>query len=92
MTVLTVIREGLPKKKETFLFFRIRENNVPDFCTQLLDLIPFITTAQQAADDRGRIAEEKRRAAANHTNPKILDISGINIAFSQKGLLAVSLF
>jgi hypothetical protein len=55
-----------------------------------MNLVPLIATAAQVQDDRARIAAEKKRAKDSHTHPKILDMSGINIAFSQKGLKAVS--
>lgn len=54
-------------------------------------LIPLITTAAQANEDRARIDREKQRAAGLHTPPTLLPMRGINIAFSQKGLKAVSL-
>jgi hypothetical protein len=80
--------DGLPKKGQTFFFFRIVDPQ--SFCTQLADLIPIIATAAQVQDDRARIMEEKARAAHSHTTPAILNMSGVNIAFSQKGLTQVS--
>lgn len=88
--MLSYGRVGLPKKGEDFFFFRIKEDRVEDFCTNLLDLIPLITTAAQCQDDLARIAREKARAKKHHITPDILEMSGINIAFSQKGLKQVS--
>lgn len=89
-SMLSYGRVGLPKKGEDFFFFRIKEDRVEDFCTNLLDLIPLITTAAQCQDDLARIAREKARAKKHHITPDILEMSGINIAFSQKGLKQVS--
>jgi hypothetical protein len=81
---------GLPKKGQTFFFFNINEATVPKFATQLGQLVPLITTVAQVQDDQARIAKEKARAKLAHTNPQILDMTGVNIAFSQKGLIQVS--
>lgn len=83
-------RAGLPKKGEIFFFFKIRDNRVQDFCTKLSDLIPLITTVAQCQDDQERIAREKRRASEKHKTPVVIEMSGINIAFSQKGLNKVN--
>jgi len=83
-------REGLPKKGETFLFFRIVKDRIGSFCSNLHELTPLITSAAQVQNDRARIIEEKKKAADGGTHPVILDITGVNIAFSQKGIDAVS--
>jgi len=87
--ILILGRAGLPKKGESFFFFVINKDKVPEFCTDLANLVPLITTAAQCLDDRDRIIKEKKRAAKAHTTPVILEMSGVNIAFSQKGLQQV---
>ena len=82
MLKLTLLRDGLPKKNQHFLFFTIKGDRVQDFCIDLAELVPLITTAAQCQDDRERIAAEKRRAAKSHSTPVILEMSGVNIAFS----------
>jgi hypothetical protein len=87
---LKLYRLGLPKKGETFFFFKINDWSIHDFCKQLGDLVPSITTAIQVQHDQARIAQEQKRARLEGTNSQILDMTGINIAFSQQGLLQVS--
>ncbi|TVY68670.1 Dye-decolorizing peroxidase msp1 [Lachnellula suecica] len=82
---------GLPKKGQTFFFFNINDGTIPDFCIQLGHLVPLITTVAQVQDDQARISKEKEKAKAHHTNPQILDMTGVNISFSQKGLLQLSI-
>jgi hypothetical protein len=87
---LKIYRLGLPKKGETFFFFKINDWSIHDFCKQLGDLLPRITTAIQVQHDQARIAQEQKRARLEGTDSQILDMTGINIAFSQQGLLQVS--
>ena len=61
-----------------------------DFCTHLLELTPLIASAADVQKDRERIRVEKQKAAEANVRPNIIDMSGVNIAFSHKGLLAVS--
>lgn len=63
--------------------FRI---NTPFFQTQLLDLVPLITTTADTTSTRKRIGEHKR-----HYKEGLLELSGINLAFSQKGLTALGI-
>ncbi|KAG9247919.1 DyP-type peroxidase [Calycina marina] len=83
------ILEGLPKKNQTFFFFRINPNKVPDFRVHLAQLAPLIATAADVKNDRERIRLEKERAAACKTTASILEMSGVNFAISQKGLTAL---
>ena len=87
--ILILFREGLPKKGQIFFFFQIDKDRVKDFCTHLLQLAPLIASAADVQNDRERIRVEKQRAAEAHTRPNILDMTGVNIAFSHKGLRAV---
>ena len=87
---LKLYRLGLPKKGETFFFFKINDWSIHNFCKQLGDLLPRITTAIEVQDDQARIAKEQKRARLEGTDSQILDMTGVNIAFSQRGLLQVS--
>lgn len=80
------ILSGLPKKGEVFYFFQIKDGRVRDFCTGIGELSHLITSVTQCEADRQRIIKEKERAALHDTIPKLLEMSGINIAFSHKGL------
>jgi hypothetical protein len=87
------IRFGLPKKAELFFFFQIER--VDTFRSHLSNLIPLITTARQAENNRYYInaSREKLRMKANtadgKTGYRLLPINGINIAFSAKGIQKV---
>ena len=83
---LTLHRAGLPKKTETYFFFRVGDAQVQEFRRQLGKLVPLITTTAQVVDDRATIAQHKRDAAARNVKPELLPLSGVNIAFSHKGL------
>ncbi|MDI1485783.1 MAG: dye-decolorizing heme-containing peroxidase [Ramalina farinacea] len=72
---------GLPKKTQTYLFFQIHANNVDAFRTHLAQLVPHITTIAQVKADLDQIAKNKQSG-----DNQLLKLSGINIAFSQKGL------
>jgi hypothetical protein len=88
LTELTLNREGLPKKAELFFFFTIdpRPNLIKVFRAQLAKLVPHITSAKDCQEDRKRIADEKKKAAHEHRERLLLEMSAINIAFSHKGL------
>lgn len=83
---LTFRRFGLPKKVETYLFVRIVK--VDDFRSRLNHLVPLITTCADVAEDREKIHRHKKDATETG---KLMKLSGVNIAFSQKGLEQVSL-
>ncbi|KAJ9618693.1 hypothetical protein H2203_008897 [Taxawa tesnikishii (nom. ined.)] len=79
------ILEGLAKKQETFLFFRISDH-VDAFRTQLASFVPLITSVNGAKKLHQNIKDAKKEAAKAGKEPPLLEMSGINIAFSQKGL------
>jgi hypothetical protein len=78
-------RAGLPKKAETYYFFRI--HNVDEFRSRLIQLLPLITTTAQVMKDREKISRHKKHGPEGET---LLKMSGVNLAFSQKGLEQVS--
>ncbi|PVH81248.1 peroxidase TAP [Cadophora sp. DSE1049] len=80
------ILSGLPKKGEIFFFFQINKDLVQDFCTGVGELAHHVTSVTQCENDRQRIIKEKEKAALHDATPKLLELSGINIAFSHKGL------
>lgn len=78
---------GLPKKTETFFFFRIEDSHVEKFREQLSYLVPLITTGVQARDNQKKIVQYKeKRAASKDPMPELLTIAGVSVAFSKKGL------
>ncbi|KAF2451251.1 Dyp-type peroxidase [Karstenula rhodostoma CBS 690.94] len=93
---------GLSKKTEIFFFFRVVNGTA--FRTQLKNLVPLITTADQATGERTAIRAFKaaRAGGANGVdgqttlgeiteNAPLLSVVGVNIAFSQKGLIALGI-
>ncbi|KAJ4301659.1 dye-decolorizing heme-containing peroxidase [Kalmusia sp. IMI 367209] len=86
---------GLSKKTEIFFFFHI--TNATAFQTQLKNLVPLITTADQATGEKEAIRRFRvqRRSRINgdsvSTDDSLLSVTGVNIAFSQKGLVALSI-
>lgn len=88
--LLTFHSEGLAKKRQTFYFFRINQDDVTEFKHQLAHLIPLITTAGHARKFRSDIRQAKQTAAQTGRQTGLLDNSAVNIAFSQTGLNVVS--
>lgn len=87
-----ILTGGLPKKTETFYFFQIDPAYVRDFRTQLTQLLPLITsTAEVLNDQRPQIAQSKKYAAEQGSDPPLLEISGVNIAFTHKGLILMGI-
>ena len=72
---------GLPKKTQTYYFFHIDSARVHDFRVQLGKLLPLITTTTQATENWNQIAQHKAQSL-----PGLLEMSGVNIAFSRNGL------
>ena len=72
-----------------YFFFQIDVTRVHDFRIQLAKLVPLITTTAQVANDREKIVQNKKNAAGKNVAVPLLKMSGINIAFSQKGLSKV---
>lgn len=99
LSIILILPSGLPKKTETFLFFRIDDARVHQFRTQLAKLVPLITTTSQVVKDRERIAQHKKDMPErtggqevlkdNRGPPPFLGISGVNLAFTHKGLQKV---
>ncbi|MCJ1287576.1 hypothetical protein MMC26_006928 [Xylographa opegraphella] len=85
------ILAGLPKKSQSYYFFEIDEHRVHNFRKQLLHLVPFITTTAQVISDKAKIVTAKKTATDGKIAPPILEISGVNIAFTQKGLLELGI-
>lgn len=81
---------GLPKKTEICFFFQIDKDHVKEFRTQLDHLVPLITSTTQVANDRDKIAQSKRDSAERKYDPPLLELTGVNIAFSSKGIVQVS--
>ncbi|KAJ5929679.1 Dyp-type peroxidase [Penicillium verhagenii] len=81
---------GLPKRFQTFLFFRI---NKPDaFKSQLQAFIPNITTAKAACEMKEIIAKEKDLARKEGRPAKLQPLPGVNISFASTGLAALGKF
>nr|UPX44799.1 dye-decolorizing heme-containing peroxidase [Penicillium camemberti] len=70
----------LPKKFETFYFFRI--THVDRFKNHLAKLVPLITTA----DDAFKMREDLYSKKANGTLAGLIKLSAVNVSFSSKGL------
>lgn len=85
-----ILRAGLPSKTQTYYFFLIDPARVKEFRKQLADLIPLITTTAQTFGFRKTISQEKSIAANCGVPGSLLKLSGVNIAFSHKGLQKVS--
>lgn len=80
-------RSGLPKKTETSFFFRIDDSRVEEFREQLAELVPMVTTVAQVANDKKKIVQHRRQIAMVKTDtPELLGVSGVNLAFTKKGL------
>ncbi|KAK7755328.1 dye-decolorizing heme-containing peroxidase [Diatrype stigma] len=69
---------GLPKKAQSFFFFKIE--NVDDFRSKLHKLVPLITTAENVSASHEVIRQHRQ----SHTS--LLSVAFLNIAFSAKGL------
>ncbi|KAI1825969.1 Dyp-type peroxidase [Xylaria intraflava] len=85
------ILEGLGKKNETLCFFRIRDHHADSFRKQLGQFIPLVTSTAEAKKFHENIREAKREAAKLGKLVDLIENSGINIAFSHKGLLALGI-
>jgi len=79
-------RPRLPKKFETFYFFRI--TRAKDFKQHMAGLVPLLTTADDASKLRNDIYEKK----AAGTLKSLIKLSAINVSFSATGLKKVSPF
>ncbi|KAJ5465628.1 Dyp-type peroxidase [Penicillium desertorum] len=81
---------GLPKRFQTFLFFRVK--NQVDFKNRLKTFIPKITTGQDASEMGEIIRKAKKEAELARRSAKLLGLPGINIAFTSTGLEALGAF
>lgn len=85
---------GLPKQSQSFFFFQIDQADA--FRSDLTNLVPLITTAEQT---KGNISEIRRFKVNSHlkvddgdgevVHPDVITVSGVNIAFSARGLQKV---
>jgi hypothetical protein len=87
--LIHLLRPGLPKRCQTFLFFKIRKGD--EFKTRLRSFVEVggITTAQDALDMKKKILEAKTQAIQHCRPAKIQSLAGVNIAFTSTGLGAV---
>jgi hypothetical protein len=100
---LILHRAGLPKKTQTCFFFRIEDAQVQGFRKQLRQLVPHVTTTAQVMKDLEKIAHHKKKMAERKGNqeylkmiesegkatPELLEMSGVNLAFTNTGLKKV---
>ncbi|KAJ8129825.1 hypothetical protein O1611_g3805 [Lasiodiplodia mahajangana] len=85
------ILEGLGKKNESFLFFRIKHGQAAAFRHHLRALIPLITSTTEAKEFHHTIREGKKEAARHGKQFPMIENSGVNISFSQTGLVALGI-
>ncbi|KAI1172119.1 hypothetical protein F4777DRAFT_562962 [Nemania sp. FL0916] len=85
------ILEGMGKKNESFLFFRVVPGHASAFRRDLRALIPLITDTNEAKKFHETIRELKREAAKKGHPRHMIENSGVNISFSQKGLVALGI-
>ncbi|KAG9239578.1 peroxidase TAP [Amylocarpus encephaloides] len=78
------ILTGLPKKVETYWFIQIKDCEVDDFRQRLSHIVPLITSCAQTDVDRSKCAQHKKKG-------ELLTLSGVNIAFSKKGLCKIGI-
>ncbi|KAF5860188.1 hypothetical protein ETB97_001831 [Aspergillus alliaceus] len=81
---------GLPKRYESFLFFKIRKPE--EFKERLKSFINSITTAERACEMKKIIREEQQAADNAGRIREIKALPGINISFSSTGLEALGKF
>lgn len=88
-----ILKGGLPKKTQTFFFFQIDKPRIQDFRKQLAKFVPLITTTAKVIEDRGKI-DQSRKEAVRGPNAKtpLVPLSGVNIAFTQKGLVQIGIY
>ncbi|KAK5635331.1 hypothetical protein RRF57_011043 [Xylaria bambusicola] len=85
------ILEGLGKKAELYFFFRIKAGEGSRFREDLRSLIPLITTTTEAKKFHQTIKEGKKEAAEEGRHFPLIENSGVNVSFSQKGLVALGI-
>ncbi|KAI0478137.1 hypothetical protein F4859DRAFT_48294 [Xylaria cf. heliscus] len=85
------ILEGLGKKNQSFLFFRIKAGQASKFRDDLRSFIPLVTTTTEAKKFHQAIHEGKQEASRQGKPFPLIENSGVNIAFSKKGLVALGI-
>ncbi|CAD6446944.1 913b47fc-6338-4745-ad9f-1369fef5f7d1 [Sclerotinia trifoliorum] len=83
---------GLPKRFQTFLFFKIKKPG--EFKQRLRSFVESgdITTADKACEMKDKILAAKLQAQKLRQPAKILALPGVNIAFASTGLAALGKF
>ncbi|RYC65969.1 dyp-type peroxidase [Xylaria longipes] len=84
------ILEGMGKKHQGFFFFRVKSGQASGFRDDLRSLMPLITNTAEAKKFHQTINEGKKEAAKNGKPFPLIENSGVNIAFSKKGLVALA--
>ncbi|KAI0204929.1 Dyp-type peroxidase [Astrocystis sublimbata] len=85
------ILEGLGKKNQCFFFFRLKAGQASHFRNHLRSFVPVITTTIQAKKFHETIKAAKKEAANQGKQCALIENSGVNIAFSKKGLVALGI-
>ncbi|KAF7911766.1 uncharacterized protein EAE98_011881 [Botrytis deweyae] len=83
---------GLPKRFQTFMFFKIKKAD--DFKKRLRTFVKDggITSAKDACDMKNKILAAKFQAQQSGRPAKIQPLPGVNIAFASTGLAALGKF
>ncbi|KAF7854633.1 hypothetical protein EAF04_010441 [Stromatinia cepivora] len=83
---------GLPKRFQTFMFFKIKKPD--DFKRRLRSFVEAggITSAKDACDMKNQILAVKLQAKESGRPAKIQALPGVNIAFASHGLAALGKF
>ncbi|EDP48527.1 Dyp-type peroxidase family protein [Aspergillus fumigatus A1163] len=78
---------GVPKLHEFFLFFNITSER--RFRRDLKRLIPLVTTANDAVKFNEQIRQNKTEVSSGEAKSEVIPLTGVNLAFSAKGLKKV---
>ncbi|APA15466.1 hypothetical protein SS1G_13391 [Sclerotinia sclerotiorum 1980 UF-70] len=81
---------GLPKRFQTFLFFKIKKPD--EFKQRLRSFAKNITTANDVCVMKDQISAAKLEAQKLRQSAKTLALPGVNIAFASTGLAALGKF
>ncbi|KAH8164444.1 dyp-type peroxidase [Xylaria polymorpha] len=85
------ILEGLGKKNQIFFFFRVKAGQASNFRDDLRSFIPLVTTTTQAKKFHQTIKDGKKQATEQGKPFPLIENSGVNVAFSKKGLVALGI-
>lgn len=80
-----ILFDGLPKKNETFFFFRIVDAKVKDFAKSLGEVATHIAAAERTVESRKSI-----KLHIEQKKPGLVPMANANIAFSARGLAKVN--